>query len=152
MKKLVTLTAMLMLALCGYAGYLIAEQPVRYYTGEITTSASGAATHYVPTQYARGMFEAIRYVADASTAFSTDMDVVVLGQTSGIPILTMTDVAGTITRYPRATTVSTNDAARSNTEGAKIPINNEQIEIRISSGGNTKEGAFHIWVIRDEVE
>jgi hypothetical protein len=116
----------------------------------VTTDGSGNATGY--TEPVSGWVAAIAYVPHASTPLDTGADITITGNTSGIPIVTITDL-GTVavTVHPRAATKSTAAAAALYAAGGtavndRIPVADEAIKIVVASGAATKSGTFHVYV------
>ena len=116
----------------------------------ITVDASGNGTGFTPI--VTGHVEAIRYVPDASSPYATGVDVTVTGETSGLPILTITD-AGTVALsiYPRAAVVTVANAAALYAAGGvavldKIPVAGERIKIALAQGGVSTTGKFHVFI------
>ena len=79
-------------------------------TVAITVNDSGAGTGYgvVPQGVNRGLIHAIRYVKGD---YADGVDVAITGETSGIPILSVTDMNASATYFPRAATCDTIAAA-----------------------------------------
>jgi len=116
----------------------------------ITVDGSGDGTDYAVSSRGllTGKIHAIRYVKDD---YADGIDVAITGETSGIAILTVTDMNATATYLPRAATcdivaAASLYAAAGEPVEDRIPIANERIKIVVSSGGDTKSGTFHIWV------
>ena len=119
-------------------------------TTVITVNASGNGTGYAVVKQGlnHGNIHAIRYVKDDYIA---GIDVVITGETSGIAILSVTDMDDSATYFPRAATCDVNAAASLYAAAGepvedRIPIANERIKIVVAFGGDTKTGTFHIWV------
>lgn len=116
----------------------------------IATDGSGNGTGYAVLSHGvnHGSVVAIRYV---KTDYADGVDVVFSGETSGIPILTWTDMNATGMKYPRDVThdiagAASLYAATGEPVESLIPIANERIKIVVSSGGTTNTGTFHIWI------
>jgi len=114
----------------------------------MTTDSSGDATSYVGDGVLHGNIHAIRYVKDD---FADGVDVAITGNTSGIAILSVTNMNATATYFPRYATcdetgVASLYAGSGEPVEDRIPIANELIKIVVSSGGDKKSGTFHIWV------
>jgi len=119
-------------------------------TVSITTNAAGAGTGYAASVRGmnRGNVKAIRYV---KTDYAAGVDFVITGETSGMAILTGTDVNASATFFPRAATcdivgAASLYAAAGEPVEVEIPIADEQIKIVVAAGGDTKTGTFHIWI------
>jgi len=114
----------------------------------LTTDASGDATGYLePTQ--PGFIRAIRYV---KTDYADGIDITITGETSGLSILSVTDMNASATYVPQTPTHDLSAAAENYNDesdeavNAPIPICDERIKIVIANGGDTKAGTFHVWV------
>lgn len=116
----------------------------------ITVDASGDGTGYTPI--VSGFVRAIRYVPDGTAPYDTNGDVVITGDVSGVPILTVTNMGtSALTLSPRAAVVGvTNVAALYAAAGTGvtdlIPVAAERIKVVIAQGGNAKTGKFHIYI------
>ena len=112
-----------------------------------TTTSGGDATVY--SDRVNGHVHAIRYAyVDADTG----ADITITGETSGIPVLTITN-AGTAstTHHPRAATVDVVNAASLYAAAGEpvetlIPVADERIKVVVAQGGDTKTGTLHIYV------
>jgi hypothetical protein len=125
---------------------------VKRHVVNVTTDASGNATAYTDVPVA-GYVLAIRYLKDggsnplANTAVAT-----ITAETSGEAIVTTPALSASITFSPRQPTHAVADgsaalyAAAGTAVNDRIPVAQERIQIAIASGGNTKVGAFHIYV------
>lgn len=117
----------------------------------ITTDASGNATVY-SSDIANGFVQAVRYVPDGTTPMDNTADLTVTGETSGIPIITITNEAASVTNY--APRMATHDitgapalfAAAGQAVNDKIPLAGERIKVAVAQGGNTKSGTLNVWV------
>lgn len=112
----------------------------------VTTDASGDATAY--TDVANGFIHSIRYV---KTDLDNGSDFTITAESSGAAVLTATNVSASATYYPRAATVDTSNAASlyaaaGQAVNDRIPVANERVKIVVAQGGNTKTGAFHVYV------
>lgn len=123
---------------------------VKKFAVAVTTTAGGAATGYTPP--VSGLVKAIAYVPAGSSPLDNGSTVTVTGNTSLIPIVTITTL-GTNARtvHPRAATVDTSAAAALYASGgtavnAEIPVAEEAIKIVVASGGNVCSGTFYVFV------
>lgn len=114
------------------------------------TDASGDATAYGEYPLA-GYVHAIRYIADGVAPFASTVDITITGETSGVPVLTVTNQSGSATWYPRAATVSTANAAAlyaasGTAVNDRIALAGERLKVVVAQGGAAKTGALHILV------
>jgi len=113
----------------------------------LTTTAAGAATGY--TSPVTGFVHAITYVPGT---FATGADLVFTGNTSGIAIVTVTNLGtSAVTIAPRlATATVANAAALYAAAGTavldRIPVYDEAIKVVMTDGGNAATGTFHIYI------
>lgn len=123
---------------------------VRKVSVSITTAADGSATVY--TQPVSGFVRAISYVPDGSTPLDTGADITITANTSGLPILTITNLGtSAVTSHPRAATVSTANAAAlyaaaGTAVNTEIPVADEAIKFVVAQGGNALKGVFYVYV------
>lgn len=116
----------------------------------VTTDSSGDATGY--TEPVSGYVHAIRYTPDGSTPLDTNADVTVTAATTGLAILTVTNLGtAALNLYPRAATVSTAGAAALYAAGGtavndRIPVCDERITFTVAQGGNAKSGTFDVYL------
>lgn len=120
---------------------------IRRHVVSITTDASGDGTGFT-TDVLNGYVTAIRYV---KTDYADGVDFTITGNTSGIAVLTGTDVNASTTFAPRHATHDTAGAALLYAAGgtavsAGIPVGDETLKIVVAQGGNAKSGTFHIFV------
>lgn len=123
---------------------------VKRHVVDITTDGSGDGTGYT-SEPVTGFVQAIRYVKDGTTPYSNGVDVTVTAESSGLAIVTLTDLNATATSYPRAATSDVAGAASLYASGGvavndKIPVADERVKIVVASGGATKTGRFHVYV------
>jgi hypothetical protein len=117
---------------------------------EIVTDASGNATVYLEHGRNRnpsGLLMMIKY--DPGT-IETGADIVITGEVSGVPIVTLTN-AGTDPKflYPRARLSETSDGSEASTGTEIIPIKNESIKVVVTQGGDTKTGSIEAVLLTD---
>ena len=123
---------------------------VKKYTVAITTAADGSATARTPV--VSGYLRAIAYVPHATTPIDTNGDVVITANTSGLAILTITNIGTTaFSVHPRAATVGVTNAASLYAAGGaavntEIPVADEAIKIVVADGADTKSGTFFVYV------
>lgn len=117
---------------------------------QITTDSSGAATVFLThgiNSRPSGLLLLLKY--DPGT-IDTGADITITGETSGVPIMTLTN-AGTSTRfiYPRAmmSEVETGEDGIVGTE--IIPIRDERIKVVVASGGSEKTGTIEAILLGD---
>lgn len=122
---------------------------VKVYTVVIPTNASGDGTGYTPV--VSGFVHSIRYV---KSTYENGVDVAITANTSGLAILTWTDVNASDTSYPRATSNSVADAdlvyiAAGQPIPTRIAVADEAIKIVVSSataGTTPRTGTFYVYV------
>jgi len=110
----------------------------------ITTAADGSATVYIGSTI-RGLLIALKY---SPGTLATGADLTITGETSGIPILTVTN-AGTsdVFYYPRALANAVADAVAESASSEFIPIIGERIQVVVAQGGNATTGTIEaIWM------
>lgn len=118
----------------------------------ITTNADGDGTGYTPVLDSGGFVRTIRYVADGSTPYENTADFTITGESSGIAVLTTSNVSASTTYAPRQATVSVANAAALYAAGGAavndlIPVGKgERVKIVVAQGGNAKTGAFHCYI------
>lgn len=123
---------------------------VKKHTVAITSAADGTATAYTPV--VSGYLRAIAYVPHASTPLDTGADVTITANTSGLALLTITNLGtAALSIHPRAATVGvTNLAALYAAGGAavntEIPVADEAIKMVVAQGGDAKSGTFYLYV------
>lgn len=117
---------------------------------DIVTNASGDATVYLTHGINRkpsGLLLMLKYTPGT---LDTGADLTITGETTGVPILTLTD-AGTTVRYlyPRAllNEVANGNAASGGTE--IIPIRDERIKVVVAQGGNAAAGSIEAILLTD---
>jgi len=106
---------------------------------DITTDSSGDATVYLGSAI-RGHLVALKY---APGTIATGGDLTITGETSGTPILTVTN-AGTSNAfwYPRAPANKVADNSAITDSAELIPIVRERIKVVVAQGGATKSGSI----------
>lgn len=119
----------------------------------VTTAADGTAMAYSPR--ISGEIHQIEYVKDAAAAganaFAAGVDFAITGEATGVGLWTENDVNASAVRAPRQPThsqagVASLYAAGGTAVQARVALANDRVKIAVSSGGNTKVGAFHILV------
>ena len=110
---------------------------------DIVVSAGGAATVYLTHGISRkpnGYLVALKYTP-GTLAAATDLEIT--GESSGIPILTITDAgADVVFYYPRALNNAVADGAVGATNSEFIPIKDERIKVVVAQGGNATAGSI----------
>lgn len=117
---------------------------------DVTTNGSGDGTGYSSVPVA-GAIHTIRYVADGSAPFDNTADVTVTAETSGLTILTVTNLAATATWMPRP---PVQDEAAADAlfaaGGTKLRdravVAQERVKVVVAQGGATKSGRFHVYI------
>ena len=109
----------------------------------IVTDASGNATVYLAhgiNSNPNGVLVCLKYTPGT---LDTGADLTITGESSGIPILTVTN-AGTSNAfwYPRAKLHEVADASEGSAGSEWIPIMNERIKIVVAQGGNAGAGSI----------
>jgi len=107
----------------------------------IETDSGGDATVYIGTNI-RGQLVAMKYTPGT---IATGADMTITGETSGIPIITVTN-AGTsnVFYYPRAPSNKVADAAAITDSAERIPIVDERIKVVVAQGGATNSGTIEV--------
>lgn len=113
-------------------------------TAAIVTDGSGDATVYLGSKI-RGMVLTIKYLPGT---IATGADLVITGETSGIPILTEANLGtSNVFRYPRAPHNAVSDGAAGTTGTELIPIIGERIKVVVDEGGATKTGSIEVYIM-----
>lgn len=110
---------------------------------DIVTDASGDATVYLSHGINRnpnGFLIVLKYTPGT---LDTGADLTITGETSGIPVITVTN-AGTsnVFYYPRALLNQVADAAAASSGSELIPIKDERIKVVVAQGGNAGAGSI----------
>jgi hypothetical protein len=117
---------------------------------EIVTDASGAATVFLTHGINSRPQGFVLVVIYRPGTIDAGADLTITGETSGMPILAVTDVgASDKFFYPRAlmNEVATGAAGTSGTE--LIPISDERIKVVVAQGGNVKTGSIEAILLAD---
>jgi hypothetical protein len=110
-------------------------------TATLTVDASGDATVYVGSRI-RGCVLAIKYVPGTLV---TGTDLVITGETSGIPILTAANVGtSTVWYHPRSFASQNTDGVNATDAFTEIPLFNERIKVVVDEGGVSKSGTITV--------
>jgi hypothetical protein len=118
----------------------------------LTVDASGNATIFTTNPVAGGFIRQVRYVPDGTNPLATGAVVVLTGDVSGLPILTITGIGTVAANWaPRQATHSVAGAAALYAAAGLavddlIAINGERIKIAVSGGGVSKTGTLSIWL------
>lgn len=116
----------------------------------LISDASGNQTTY--TNVVNGRILAIRYVPDGTNPLATGADFTITGETTGIPIITITNIGTSAVSFaPRMPTCGLTGTASLYAAGGLgvedvIPIANERIKIVMAQGGNVLQGTLHFIV------
>lgn len=110
---------------------------------DIVTDASGNATVYLTHGLSRkpnGFLVMLKYTPGT---IATGADLTITGETSGVPIATITN-AGTsnVFYYPRALNNLVADGSAGSVGSEFIPIKDERIKVVIAQGGNGGVGSI----------
>lgn len=110
---------------------------------DIVTDASGDATVYLQHSLNRnpnGFLVCLKYTPGT---LDTGADLTITGESSGIPIITVTN-AGTsnVFYYPRALNNAVANAAAGSAGTEFIPIKDERIKVVVAQGGNVASGSI----------
>lgn len=119
-------------------------------SAEIVTDASGNATVYLSHGLNRklnGFLVALKYTPGT---LDTGADLTITGETSGIPIITITN-AGTsnVFYYPRALPNAVANGAAGSVSTESIPIKDERIKVVVAQGGNVGTGSIEAILMTD---
>jgi len=114
----------------------------------ITTDASGNAEVYLQPGANNGLNGFLVCLKYTPGTLATGTDLVITGETSGIPILTITN-AGTsnVFWYPRALLNAVADGAAATNPSEFIPIKNERIKVAVAQGGSGGVGSIEAIMI-----
>lgn len=110
-------------------------------TATIITDALGAAVVYLGSRL-RGRVHAIFY--DAGT-LDAGTDLVIIGETSGVAILTDSPAADEWF-YPRAFPNQATDGAAGTVATEDIHVLSERIKVTVAQGGDTGIGAITVFI------
>lgn len=115
---------------------------------DIVTDASGDATVYLShgeNRKPNGFLVLLKYTPGT---IATGADLAITGESSGIPILSITN-AGTsaVFYYPRALLNAVADGAAASNPSEFIPIKDERIKVIVAQGGNGEVGSIEAWLI-----
>lgn len=110
----------------------------------IVTDGSGDATVYLGTKI-RGMILLIKYLPGT---IDTGADLVISGESSGIPILTAANVGtSNVFYYPRAFHNQVSDGVAGVNAAELIPVIGERIKVVVDEGGATKTGSIEVVIM-----
>lgn len=117
---------------------------------DILCDASGDATVYLTPGINRpcnGFLVCLKYTPGT---IATGADLVITGETSGIPIMSKSD-AGTsaVFYYPRALLNEVADGAEGSGGSEFIPIKEERIKVVVAQGGNAGSGSIEATLINN---
>ena len=121
---------------------------MRRFSEIITADASGDATGYIDCPR-DGLLHAIRYVKDG---YGTGVDFVITLETTGAPVLTVSDVTASKTWYPRAQIcdiLGVDEDYNDESDEAvndRIPVAGERIKIVVDEATASGAGTFYAWI------
>lgn len=120
------------------------------YKETITTNSSGAATVYLAPGANTPINGLLLGLIYKPGTLDTGADLTITGETSGTPILTITN-AGTSNKYwyPRALNHAVADGTASSTSTEVIPICDERIKVVVAQGGNALTGTIEALLLVD---
>lgn len=125
---------------------------LRRYALAVTVDASGDATVYSDGPV-NGYIRQVRYVPHASTPLDTNADFVLSGETTGVAILTMTNIGtSAFQKVPQQPTQDLTAGAAALYAGGGAAVNapiamaDERLKLVVAQGGNAKVGTFYVWV------
>ncbi len=116
----------------------------------IAVDASGNQTTY--SNVVNGSILSISYVVDGTNPLATGADLTITGETSGIPIITITDIGTSSVSYaPRMATCDTVGAALLYAAAGKpvtdrITLAGERIKVVVAQGGTSKVGTLYFTI------
>lgn len=111
-----------------------------------TTDSGGAATVY--SNPITGEILAIRYIKPGAGNYADTVDFTITGRDSGQGLWTEQDVTASAARYPRSPIHAVGDGSAISGGYTPVVFVDEQVQIAIANGGDTKTGSFEI-VYRD---
>jgi orotate phosphoribosyltransferase-like protein len=119
-------------------------------SADILTDASGDATVYLTHSVNRKLNGFLVMLKYTPGTLATGADLTITGETSGVPILTITN-AGTsaVFYYPRALGNAVADGAAGTTSTVFIPIKDERIKVVVAQGGNAGAGSIEATLMTD---
>lgn len=110
-------------------------------SGDVTTAANGAATGYIECPNG-GLLLGLSYVKDETTPYDNGVQLIATVDQTAAALVTVANMNASVTKYPRALEHATANGADLLTY-TPIPIAaGHRIKLAISSGGDTKKGAF----------
>lgn len=110
---------------------------------DILTDASGNATVYLAPSINRNLNGFLVCLKYTPGTIATGADLTITGETSGIPILTITNAGtSTVFYYPRALLNAVADGTAGSAGSEFIPIKDERIKVVIAQGGNGGAGSI----------
>lgn len=117
---------------------------------DIVCDAGGDATVYLSHGINRnpnGFLVCLRY---APGTIKAGADLVITGETSGIPILTKAEAGTSVAfYYPRALLNAVADGAESTNASEFIPIKDERIKVVVSGGGSGGAGTIEATLLNN---
>ena len=115
---------------------------------DITTAAGGTSTDYVGLKVT-GKIWAIQYTF---VDMAATVDFTITGETTGLPVLTVADVAQADTAwFPRIVPNKQTDASAFTNESGEPPrVCGERIKVATAGGGDTKQGTLTFYIEDDQ--
>lgn len=116
----------------------------------LAVDASGDQTAY--SEVVSGRVIAIRYVVDGTNPLATGADLTITGETTGTPIITITNIGTSSVGFmPRQATCDVTGAASLYAAGGtavtdKIAIAGERIKVVVAQGGTSKVGTLYFMI------
>lgn len=118
---------------------------IRSYTETITTAADQTATVYFGSAIT-GKVLAIKY-EPGSSQLATTADLTIIGETTGVPILTKVDAGvSTVWYYPRVAITEVSDGSAATDFFTCVNVFKERIKLSVAQGGESKTGSMTIFV------
>lgn len=124
---------------------------IQRYDFTLDCSSGGAATVY-SNDVVRGEVRQITYTPDGSSPLSTNTDLTITGETTGIAIATLTDIGTAVVSWaPRLATHTVLGAAALYAGSGvavldRIALAGERIKVIVAQGGTSLKGQLSIWV------
>ncbi len=117
----------------------------------IAVNGSGAQTTFSP-DVVMGRILAVAYVVDGSNPLAAGADFTITGETSAIPIITITNIGtSSVTFAPRQPTCDTAGAAllyaaAGTAVAGHIALASERIKVVVAQGGNAAVGTLYFMI------
>jgi len=122
---------------------------VQRFVVPVVTAADGSATVFTPVFTGRVL--GIRYVKDGTTPFDNGSTMTATLEATGESVWSESNVNASASRYPRVATHGITGAASLYAAGGTAVDDHiyaaaDRLQIVIASGGNAKNGSFHVIV------